>query len=73
MSEQQLFLVFPALPCPALRMPLQWEHLHLALLLLAVPAQYLAMHFLESNEVTRTYAISQLVGSDRRWGKGEPN
>ncbi len=42
-------------------MPLQREHLQFALLLLAVPAQYFAVHYWESNEVTRTYAISQLV------------
>ena len=41
-------------------MPLR-EGWQLAVLLLAVPAQYLVVHYFESNEVTRTYAISQLV------------
>ncbi len=47
-------------------MPLQREHWQFALLLLAVPAQYFAAHYFDSNEVTRTYAISQLVREEKK-------
>jgi len=42
-------------------MPLQREHLQFAVLFLCVPIQYLAVEFMGSSEVSRTYAISQLV------------
>ena len=43
------------------KMPLQREHLQFAVLFLCVPIQYLAVEFMGSSEVSRTYAISQLV------------
>lgn len=42
-------------------MPFQREHFHFALLLLCVPLQYYAVNYFGSNEVSRTYAISQMV------------
>jgi len=42
-------------------MPLQREHLQFAVLFLCVPIQYLAVEYMGSSEVSRTYAISQLV------------
>jgi len=51
-SSQKIFYI---------RMPLQREHLQFAVLFLCVPIQYLAVEFMGSSEVSRTYAISQLV------------
>ena len=43
------------------KMPLQREHVQFAVLFLCVPIQYLAIELMGSSEVSRTYAISQLV------------
>jgi len=42
-------------------MPLQREPLQFAVLFLCVPIQYLAVEYMGSSEVSRSYAISQLV------------
>jgi len=42
-------------------MPLQREHFQFAVLFLCVPIQYFAVEYMGSSEVSRSYAISQLV------------
>jgi len=57
-------------------MPLNREHIQLAVILLAVPAQYFIAQKMGSNEVSRTYAISQMVSQFKdikaRWLHVEP-
>eukprot|EP00095_Tigriopus_kingsejongensis_P011863 maker-scaffold180_size281610-snap-gene-0.37 protein:Tk11863 transcript:maker-scaffold180_size281610-snap-gene-0.37-mRNA-1 annotation:"f-box only protein 21" len=57
-------------------MPLNRDHVQLALLFLCVPVQYLAVQYMGSNEVSRSYAISQMVSQFKdvqsNWLQVEP-
>ncbi|TRY73788.1 hypothetical protein TCAL_01946 [Tigriopus californicus] len=57
-------------------MPLNRDHAQFLVLFLCVPIQYLAVEYMGSNEVSRTYAISQMVTQFKevqtQWLRVEP-